>query len=538
MPPRDSDLSNLVASLHTRTDDLSFALDAGLTEAAEEARTSLHTGLEELEQVQSRNGRAASVQAAQAPQNGATAPEPSHNIEAEEAALGAAMLAGGAAQTICAELVADDFYSESHRHIFRAVNGLLDTQTNVEALTVSDWLAQRKLLEKVAPGRGGDAEGKARVYEIAALVPASANVMHYTVIVKRLALERRLGDAILVREPEGIADAALALARAEVMGDPRRAADGADWLHAQPEGCPSVWGDNDRVLWAEGEPLMIYGPDGVGKTSLAQQVVLHMCGVRREGLLGLQVRQCEDRPVLYLACDRPRQARRSLYRMVPRDEHEHLRGRLLVWEGPLPFRLDAQPKAFLEFALLHNACAVVIDSLKDVAVELTKPEVALRVNHAFQWLIANGVDLLVLHHPRKDPAGTPAKAKVLEDVYGDRNFVAGMGSVIALYGKAGDPIVELAHLKQPAGEVGPFKIIHDHDHGRTEMYEYKTYGEILAGAPRPLGAHEVAAVFYATSEPSKAEIEKARRELRKLVFRGDALEMKDSDTGALAFAAR
>jgi hypothetical protein len=37
----------------------------------------------------------------------------------------------------------------------------------------------------------------------------------------------------------------------------------------EPERPPAVWGDGEDILWAEGESLIIMGPDGVGKTTLA-----------------------------------------------------------------------------------------------------------------------------------------------------------------------------------------------------------------------------------------------------------------------------
>ena len=42
-----------------------------------------------------------------------------------------------------------------------------------------------------------------------------------------------------------------------------RVIDGASWVADEPDNIPAVWGDGDTVLWAEGEPLMIVGPDGV-----------------------------------------------------------------------------------------------------------------------------------------------------------------------------------------------------------------------------------------------------------------------------------
>jgi hypothetical protein len=38
--------------------------------------------------------------------------------------------------------------------------------------------------------------------------------------------------------------------------------------------------------------------------------------------------------------------------------------------------------------------------------------------------------------------------------------------MILLNGQPGDPIMSLHHLKPPAAEVGPFKVLHDQASGR------------------------------------------------------------------------
>ena len=76
----------------------------------------------------------------------------------------------------------------------------------------------------------------------------------------------------------------------------------------------AIWGTAAEPLWTAGEGLMIVAPEGVGKTTVAQQVVLARIGLR-DSLLGRHV-VADDRPVLYLALDRPRQIKRSLERMV------------------------------------------------------------------------------------------------------------------------------------------------------------------------------------------------------------------------------
>jgi hypothetical protein len=77
-----------------------------------------------------------------------------------------------------------------------------------------------------------------------------------------------------------------------------------------------LWGDGDQVLWADGESLVIDGPQGVGKTTLAQQLALGRAGFDvHTKLLGFPIIPGQRR-VLYLAMDRPKQAARSFRRMV------------------------------------------------------------------------------------------------------------------------------------------------------------------------------------------------------------------------------
>ena len=99
-----------------------------------------------------------------------------------------------------------------------------------------------------------------------------------------------------------------------------------------PTTVESVWGDGHRRLWPKGEPFILCGPDGVGKTTVAQQLVLHLIGAIPGPFLGLSV-QTEGR-VLYLACgDRPLQAPLSFRRMVGEGDRELLDKNLIypVW---------------------------------------------------------------------------------------------------------------------------------------------------------------------------------------------------------------
>lgn len=309
-----------------------------------------------------------------------------------------------------------------------------------------------------------------------------------------------------------------------------RAVDGATFVRSVPEEVPSVWGDGGRVLQAEGEAVMIVGPDGVGKTTIAQGLTLHRIGVGNGKFLGHTVKL--GRRVLYIAADRPRQAASSMRRMLPTDTHDELlRERLIVWRGPLEFDIgnaDTPRCALADFAESFDVSDVFIDSLKDVAVDLIKDEVGSRVNVAIQETIARGIEVCVLHHQRKAQQGGSAP-KTLADVYGSRWLTAGMGSVLCVWGDAGDLVVELRHLKQPAEEVGPLTLLHDHAHGLTTVHDHVDLEQILANAAHGLVVSEAASLLFATADPTRNEVEKARRRLEALIGRNIAERRDDPD---------
>jgi replicative DNA helicase len=77
-----------------------------------------------------------------------------------------------------------EFYRESHAKMYRAALALYAKGEPVDAITLVDELDERGELENIG--------GKARVHELAALVPASANAGHYAQIVREAATLRGL----------------------------------------------------------------------------------------------------------------------------------------------------------------------------------------------------------------------------------------------------------------------------------------------------------------------------------------------------------
>lgn len=244
--------------------------------------------------------------------------------------------------------------------------------------------------------------------------------------------------------------------------------DGFTFLFGDVPDVEIRWGTGSDVLWASGESLMLVGPPGVGKTTLAGQLVDGLIG-GRDRVLDHPIVQA--RRVLYLAMDRPRQVRRALKRHFARDQQHMLTTRLIVQEGPLPADIGKHPEILCELAMTNGCDVIVMDSLKDAAVKLSDDETGNNINRAIQLCNVNGIDVLVLHHQRKATGGEDTKRPTTLDaaVYGSAWISAGAGSVIQLWGETGSETVGLWHLKPVAEPVGPLTIEHDHITGTSRI---------------------------------------------------------------------
>lgn len=122
------------------------------------------------------------------------------NIEAEQAVIGAVMLAGKDALDRVSDIVQEeDFFRHDHQLIWRAILALGSRSRRFDPVTLGDWL-QRK-------GKGDEVEG-AYLVEIATTTPSAAAVKAYAEIVRDMAILRRvvqLGSDIqnLGLDPDG-----------------------------------------------------------------------------------------------------------------------------------------------------------------------------------------------------------------------------------------------------------------------------------------------------------------------------------------------
>ena len=440
---------------------------------------------------------------------------PSESVEAEEAVLGAMLVSDPAPGRVIdgVGLLPEDFYLDRHRTIHGAMIQLHRAGKPCDQLTVIAALKEAGQLE--------EAGGKNYPFELSEKVAAAGNVHYHAEIVQRLATEResRTIGAELAGGRLDPAEAteqlqALAVRAGEAATGSDRLERGGGYLLDLPEHREAVWGAGDQVLWSPGEPLMIAAPQGAGKTTLAQQIALARCGALEPRLLGLPV-ATDDSLVLYIAADRPEQARRSFARMIAEHDREMLDKGLLIWRGPPPVNVVADPPSLARWIKSTGAGTVIMDSLKDLAVGIAEDAVGAAVNQAAQEVVAGGIEFAACHHQRKSQDGR--KPKSLDDVYGSTWLTAGAGSVVLLWGKPGDAYVELIHLKQPAAEVGPMEIFHDHDKGKTTV---PAPVDLIDLARHGIEVKEAASKLYSTDSPDKNQIESARRKLERMTRDG------------------
>jgi replicative DNA helicase len=212
------------------------------------------------------------------------------NLEAEESVLGAMMFAGAQGPEVSAATIArvqaeglepGDFFLESHRIVYEAALEVAGRSEPTDALAIRAALSLSGRLDDVSGGA-------ARLHELAALVPAIANVGHYARLVVDESERREefyanvaLGEAVrnggLAANPDVRERVARLLEPRRGRVDEQIAFVTFEEFVSRPE--PQA---EPLVLDAEGGTAvsatglgMAYGTGGAGKTTLWLDGALH-----------------------------------------------------------------------------------------------------------------------------------------------------------------------------------------------------------------------------------------------------------------------
>lgn len=106
---------------------------------------------------------------------------PPHSVEAEQAVLGAVMLANESLAKIADWIKPEDFYRREHRLIFQAITELASRKQPFDAVTLAEWFQ-----------RNGDAQASGYAMDIASNTPSAANIVAWAEIVAEKAKLRSL----------------------------------------------------------------------------------------------------------------------------------------------------------------------------------------------------------------------------------------------------------------------------------------------------------------------------------------------------------
>ncbi|WP_239404498.1 DnaB-like helicase N-terminal domain-containing protein [Frankia sp. Cj3] len=458
-------------------------------------------------------------------------------LRAEMSILGAALQSTQALEIVGGVVGPEDYARPAHAHIHRAMLALAGRGDPVDVTSVAGELAHIAALPE---GRNGpsrtllDVVGPAYLRDLVEAFTTAGSTGYHARTVADASRRRRRVEALsraahLAANPTADLDAIEEELRARLerefptKQDDPQIVNGEQFLYSDdPEPLP-IWGTPETPLWADGESLMLVGPPGTGKSTVAHMLVFARIGLIKE-VLGYPVVDDGQR-VLYIAADRPRQLRRAMRRLAHPDfrHREVLHNRLVVHKGPLPVDITKPENAryLLDMARAHGATTVVIDSIKDVLPNASDETAAGGYNIARQYCMAAGIEWIEIHHNRKAGAENKEPNK-LDDVYGNRQLTSGCGSALSLFGEPGDVVVHLTHLRTPGEGLLPMYVRIDTAAGIVEPYErIDLSGLLMRAGAAGLTAEMAASALYDVGKPSKSQRETIRTRLNRMTARGE-----------------
>ncbi len=109
---------------------------------------------------------------------------PPHSLEAEQSVLGGLLLDNETWDRVAEKVVAQDFYTRSHRLIFETIGALIELGEPVDLITLSEALDNDQKLD--------DAGGFVYLAEMMKNTPSAANIVAYAEIVRERAVTREM----------------------------------------------------------------------------------------------------------------------------------------------------------------------------------------------------------------------------------------------------------------------------------------------------------------------------------------------------------
>lgn len=221
---------------------------------------------------------------------------PPYSLEAEQSVLGGLLLNNRAWYELVDQVAEEDFYTQDHRQIFKAIGELLNAGRPCDFVTLSEHLRHQGKLE--------DAGGISYLGTLAADTPSAANIKAYAEIVRERSVLRSLiaaGQDIaeLGYQPEGRTPGMLIdVAEKQVFAIRARGSKAASQAKDMPmlmdaiedrlerlrnnpsslAGTPTGFTELDKMTQGmhPGDLIIVGGRPGMGKTSFAMNIAEHV----------------------------------------------------------------------------------------------------------------------------------------------------------------------------------------------------------------------------------------------------------------------
>jgi KaiC/GvpD/RAD55 family RecA-like ATPase len=357
-----------------------------------------------------------------------------HNIEAEEAVLGALLIDPGCAPELGALLTAEDFYLQKHRWIFSAARDLARNGDPLDFLTLATALEQRGQLEAVG--------GAVYLSQLINAVPSAIQAPYYARLIIETRKRRDMLD--MVSEVARVAyNEQMTLAEASSYVQERM-----NRIMAQTEGTQqyqsfAILADKlppVQWLWPgwipRGMLTLLGAVPGAGKSLMALDLAKRV--INGEHFPDGARNPCGEQPVIYVDAE-----------MVP----QLLRERALGWKIPLDhlYLMMPNPNDMIDFGRpeykdkLRNMVfqikpgLVIIDSLSSVTSKGENSVEDIRGIMGFLNEVVNNhqTSILIVHHLRKRGGGMQASLPgfsdlSIDDFRGSSHIIAMSRSVLGL----------------------------------------------------------------------------------------------------------
>jgi replicative DNA helicase len=296
---------------------------------------------------------------------------PPHDLEAEQAVLGAVLLEPTALARVLEVLTPETFYRENHGQIYRAMQELFHDGVEIDLITLGDQLGRNGVLERVG--------GRTQLALLQESVPTAANIVYHAHIVREKAQKRGLikagsaiaglgfDDAVEADEALNQAQSAIYQVAEKRLGTTleslypllRSAMERVDSLMVSGKGIigvPSGFYDLDRLTsgFKPSDLIIVAGRPAMGKTSWATSVALHAAVQSQVPVAIFSLEMSKEQLVERLLCQQGRIDSQRLHRGLLSDAEY---GRLVDAIGRLenaPIYIDESP-VLDELSLLLKA---------------------------------------------------------------------------------------------------------------------------------------------------------------------------------------